>query len=530
VKRLLVAVAACAVILVLPAAASAGYTITRSGSNYIVGPGDQTSIGIRYSAVCFLFCTPPTDEQIGSLNESTTFTTVPGVCSQVTGGNNTRFNCDSPHVTTQINATNSADSVEGFCLGEQTALTFNGLGGNDSVDVFVCTGNVINMGDGDDTAEASGTISGGAGADNLGGDPDVASNDTISGDAGKDFIRGRGGNDTLDGGADRDTIDGNEGNDTLRGGSGRDLLNPGLGKDVIEGGADTDEVSYEDRTTPVSVSLDNLANDGQAGEQDRVATDVESIIGSPAGDTLTGDGNPNDIEGGDSGDVIDPRGGPDFVDAGAGNDRIVARDGAIDRVICGTDNDQAIVDAFDTVIGCEDVQASRELMPDIDADGVLSPADCNDRDARRRPGNVDRPGNGIDEDCSGSDAPFFRILSPIQSTFTAARTLTHVNRLNVLAVPEGGRVELRCRGGKKLGCFSGVKRFRAPRRGGDRSVLKPLRGRRLRPKAVVEVRVLDADSIGKVVRFTTRRGFKLPKSRSMCLVPGRKSPGRCPRS
>jgi hypothetical protein len=529
VKPFLAIVAACAALALLPAVASANYTITRSGSNYIVNPGSESSIAVRYSAVCFIFCTPPTDEQIASINETTQFTFPAAQCSQATAGNNTRVNCDTPHVVTQVNGTNNADTVEGVCLGEQTALTFNGLGGNDSVDVFVCSGNTITLGDGDDTAEAPGTISGGNGADTLRGSPELTSNDTISGDAGKDFLRGLAGNDILDGGIDRDVIDGNEGNDTLRGGSGRDLLNPGLGNDVIEGGDDIDEVSYEDRTVAVTVSLDNLANDGQAGEADRVVADVESIIGSPAGDTLTGDANPNDIEGGDAGDVIDPRGGPDFVDAGAGNDRIVARDGAIDRVICGLDNDQAIVDAFDTVVGCEDVQASRELMPDIDADGVLAPADCDDRNANRRPGNVDRPGNDVDEDCSGADAPYLRILSPVQSTFVTTRRFTRVSRLRVLAVPEGGRVEVRCRGGKRRGCFGGVKRFSAPRRGGDRDIVRSVRRRKLRPKAVVEVRVRDADSIGKVVRFTIRNR-KLPSSRSLCLVPGRRSPGRCPRT
>ena len=187
-----------------------------------------------------------------------------------------------------------------------------------------------------------------------------------------------------------------------------------------------------------------------------------------------------------------------------------------------------MVDTFDVVVDCEDVQASRELMPDIDADGVLAPADCDDRNPGRRPGNVDRPGNDVDEDCSGADAPFLRILSPIQSTFATFRRFTRVNRLRVLAVPEGGRIEVRCRGGKRRGCFGGVKRFSAPRRGGDRNIVRTVRRRKLRPKAVIEVRVLDADSIGKVVRFTVRNR-KLPTSRSLCLVPGRSSPGRCPR-
>ena len=182
-----------------------------------------------------------------------------------------RFFCDAPHVATQVNGTAAADTAESQCLRDQVALIFNGLGGNDKVTTVSCTGNVLTMGDGDDSTAASGSISGGNGADTLlGVNNSAGTGDTISGDVGKDFIRGLGGNDVLDGGSDRDVVDGNDGNDTVRGGTGRDVLNPGLGADVVEGGADIDEVSYEDRTVAVSVSLDGLANDGQASEGDRV--------------------------------------------------------------------------------------------------------------------------------------------------------------------------------------------------------------------------------------------------------------------
>jgi hypothetical protein len=305
---------------------------------------------------------------------------------------------------------------------------------------------------------------------------------------------------------------------------------PGDGTDSVSGGPDPDTGSYEDRISvqPVSVTLDNLPNDGRPGEGDNIGADVENLVGGAGDDTLTGDAGPNDIDGGDGGDVINPLGGADFVDGGTGNDRISARDGAQDRIICGDGNDQAIVDAFDTVIACEDVQASRDLMPDVDNDGVPAPADCDDRDGRRRPGFIDKPGNGLDEDCSGTDAPFARVFSVVQTLFSTDGRITRVLRLRVQAIPENARIELRCSGGRRLGCFSGVKRFRVPNGAEVRNIRRPVRRSRLRTGARLEVRVLAEDSVGKVVRKTMRTN-RLPSTRNLCLVPGRRTPGRCPR-
>jgi hypothetical protein len=41
---------------------------------------------------------------------------------------------------------------------------------------------------------------------------------------------------------------------------------------------------------------------------------------------------------------------------------------------------------------------------DADGDGYMTPADCNDRDAKIHPGAHDTPDNNVDEDCDGEDA------------------------------------------------------------------------------------------------------------------------------
>jgi hypothetical protein len=485
--RLLVALLAVAAFAVAAPVASADYTLNDDPDEVIITAGNEPLVAVDYSTICV--------GPICSGNHTVTSTNgvafANGSANCTLNGDASRFDC-APRPITRITGAGGPDRINGSCFGENSSLVFTGGDGDDEVSAVSCAGSAVDLGAGNDIALATGTILGGPG---------------------------------------RDTLRGRAGNDVIQGGPGRDLLIPGGGTDAVSGGPDPDTGSYEDRTgaQPVIVSLDNLPNDGQPGEGDNIGSDVENLVGGAGDDTLNGDAGPNDIDGGDGGDVINPGGGADFVDGGTGNDRINARDGAQDRIICGDGNDQAIVDAFDTVIACEDVQASRELMPDVDNDGVPAPADCDDRDGRRRPGFIDRPGNRLDEDCSGADAPFTRILSPVQSTFVTSRRITQVLRLRVLAVPEGGRVELRCSGGRARGCFRGVKRFRSPRGAEVLNVRRPVRRSRLRTGARLEVRVLDADSIGKVVRFTMRTG-KLPASRSLCLPPGQRSPGRCPRS
>ncbi len=237
--------------------------------------------------------------------------------------------------------------------------------------------------------EANDTLTGNAGPNLLRG---YGGNDVIDGGAGADTIAGGAGTDTvtyaprtaavtvrfdgknndgeagendsiasdvenITGGAGDDTLVGDAGNNTIDGGPGNDYIEPGKGADVIIGGAGTnDRVSYLDRTQPVNVSLDGVANDGEAGENDLVGSDVESVYGGSGNDTITGNNGNNVLDGQGGDDTINGLGGNDTFRGGAGNDTLLARDSGPDNVQCGADDDTVTADNGDVVnADCEHV-------------------------------------------------------------------------------------------------------------------------------------------------------------------------------
>ena len=216
---------------------------------------------------------------------------------------------------------------------------------------------------------------------------------------------GSGASNTLEGEGGDDTFElGNAtGEDTVNGGAGEDLILNPAGPDLINGGAGVDTVAYQTTATEgFSVTLDDQRNDGPSGSQN-VHADVENLTGGPEADRFVGSDAANVIRGGQGDDEIKGGPGQDTLEGGEGDDQIFARDGEHDVVDCGFGEDSAIVDSIDTVSHCE-----RVSYPDTDLDGSPSNVDCNDHDASIHPGAVDVPGDGIDQDCSGADAPPLR--------------------------------------------------------------------------------------------------------------------------
>jgi Ca2+-binding RTX toxin-like protein len=131
---------------------------------------------------------------------------------------------------------------------------------------------------------------------------------------------------------------GEAGNDSLSGGGGDDLLDGGIGSDTLAGQGGRDSADYSARTAPVSLSLNGNADDGEAGEGDNVANDVEILTGGAGDDQLAGNDADNALLGNAGNDMLGGGSGNDQLDGGAGDDRLAGGAGA-DTLTGGDGND-----------------------------------------------------------------------------------------------------------------------------------------------------------------------------------------------
>jgi Ca2+-binding RTX toxin-like protein len=219
-------------------------------------------------------------------------------------------------------------------------------------------------GNGDDTitgSAAANTITSGDG------------NDVVNGAGGRDRLHGGSGNDILSGGADNDRINDGAGNDIAKGGGGDDYLDGSdpYGDDSYNGGAGVDFLAIY-RDNDVSVTLDDMPNDGETGEADNVMSNIEDVFTGAGNDRIIGSMASNTLSGGAGNDIIRGRDGNDELDgdlgrdtlfsgrgtdtiAGGGNvDTITSQDRYADYVTCGGSIDSLNHDRHDQVaVDCE---------------------------------------------------------------------------------------------------------------------------------------------------------------------------------
>jgi Ca2+-binding RTX toxin-like protein len=219
--------------------------------------------------------------------------------------------------------------------------------------------------DGDDVLEGGAvgaTLVGGDGSDAIHGGSGL---DLLRGEAGVDALNGAGGLDQLFGGTQEDLLEGGPGNDILNGEEGNDVLRGGSGADEISGGSDLigpgiDTADYSARSASVVVSIDDSLNDGEAGEGDRVQSDVENVTGGSGDDSLTGSSMDNLLNGGP---------GDDILDGALGGDILVGAGGTGD-VADYSDRTTPLTVDLDGLLG-DDGQAGEGDTVGADIEGVL---------------------------------------------------------------------------------------------------------------------------------------------------------------
>ncbi|HET8953297.1 MAG TPA: FG-GAP-like repeat-containing protein [Solirubrobacteraceae bacterium] len=166
--------------------------------------------------------------------------------------------------------------------------------------------------------------------------------------------------------------------------------------------------------------------------------------------------------------------------------------------------------------------------PDLDADddGASVPLDCRDDDPNIRPGLRDVPQDGIDQDCSGSDADFPVLRRRVRYAYdvTAAGAIKFT-RLSVTPGRTGDRVTLSCKG---RGCTFKSRRVRVRKNRASLSLLPQVKQVRLRKGAILTVRVTRTATLGQYMRLKVVKQDLKPTAR--CLRPGVAKPIRCPES
>ncbi|MES2722473.1 MAG: calcium-binding protein [Pseudomonadota bacterium] len=169
-------------------------------------------------------------------------------------------------------------------------------------------------------------------------------NDLIEGGAQSGAAAG----DILIGGAGDDTIYSFGGHDTLSGGPGDDLFRTQYdfflsteppSAAVIEGGEGFDVLAYDKAAGAVTID----AGLGVAGGD--TFTGIESLVGSPFGDSMAGGGAGDILLGRNGDDTIDGRAGNDSIEGNVGNDLIFG--GAGSNYLRGVEGDDSMVGGGD---------------------------------------------------------------------------------------------------------------------------------------------------------------------------------------
>ena len=269
--------------------------------------------------------------RVTEANNGVTATLVAGAGCAAPVGNST--DCGMAATVTQINVfLSDLDDTYNGNLGANTAPNVIDFGAGRDTGSGHTGNDTLNLGSGSDTS-----VNGEAGNDTINGD--VGNDQQLNGGGGDDTLTGGDGNDSLDAGDGNNTLDGGEGDDFLQNGLGTDqlLAGPGndnfgfsgffWGPDTIDGGPGRDSVNWFQHGDPLSLSLDGVANDGEAGQNANLIS-IESLLGGTAGDTIVGSAGAETLSGDAGADIIEGGGGNDTINGGSQNDTLRGGDGS----------------------------------------------------------------------------------------------------------------------------------------------------------------------------------------------------------
>lgn len=128
---------------------------------------------------------------------------------------------------------------------------------------------------------------------------------------------------------------------------------------------------------------------------------------------------------------------------------------------------------------------------------------------------------GTDE--GGDTSTGGTVASTVKARWKARKRHTVFRRLRVTGIPVGATLQLHCRT-KDRGCpFK--KRSLTPA-GSTATLTHLVRRRKLKVRAVLEVRVLKPGAVGQVTRYKVRRN-RAPRATTLCLPPGASKPTTC---
>lgn len=206
----------------------------------------------------------------------------------------------------------------------------------------------------------------------------------------------------------------------------------------------------------------------------------------------------------------------------------VANGPSVTRAYGGPGAFTASATATDTIGNTATASAPVQVgEADADGDGIPAGRDCNDGTASVKPGARDVPGNGVDEDCNGSDAAYRDLQVNVELTWTrrVGRSTTRIATLRLDGVRDGDRVTVKCTG---KGCKKSANRTRTLKKvkKGKVSLTGAVAGLQLQPKAKLSVTVARAEFVSRTFTYEIRRG-KSPKKTTRCQAPGEKKSRAC---